>query len=239
MKMYRRKKTQPYKPIEFSLLAFYYKTFFATLLIVFSFLFYPLPVSREIIIPSNQHSSKQEPSSVSKSLILAQSLIVGIPGPVLDQSTASLLRDIKPGGIVLYQRNFCDFSQLQKLIQSLQSLAFKTTSYPYYIMLDEEPEGALRTGLLKNIFPLSYSDWKKINEDIRLLAMTGINVELAPLADFPFLPNSFISKRIPFNNQEDMKTFNRSFIQIMKQSNIQATVKHFPGLGMFSDDPHY
>lgn len=225
--------------IESSLLAFDYKTFFVTLLIIISQFFYPLPVSREIIIPSNQHSNKQEPSTVSKSLILGQSLIVGIPEPVLDQSTASLLRDIKPGGIVLYQRNFCDFSQLQKLIQSLQSLAFKTTSYPYYIMLDEEPEGALRTGLLKNIFPLSYPDWKKINEDIRLLAMTGINVELAPLADFPFLPNSFISKRIPFNNQEDMKTFNRSFIQIMKQNNIQATIKHFPGLGMFSDDPHY
>lgn len=135
------------------MLAFDYKTFFVTLLIIISQFFYPLPVSREIIIPSNQHSNKQEPSTVSKSLILGQSLIVGIPEPVLDQSTTSLLRDIKPGGIVLYQRNFCDFSQLQKLIQSLQSLAFKTTSYPYYIMLDEEPEGALRTGLLKNIPP--------------------------------------------------------------------------------------
>ncbi|MCE5223488.1 hypothetical protein LLG10_04770 [bacterium] len=218
---------------------FFNKAFLSSFLVILSLFFYPSPLSKEVTTPLSVPSVAQESATVSNALILGQNLLVGIPGLDLDKVTADLLREIKPGGVVLYQRNFRDFTQLKNLIQSLQSLAVKTTGYPYYIMLDEEPEGALRTGLLKNIFPLGYPNWKKINEDIRLLAMTGINVELAPLADFPFLPNSFISKRIPFNNQEDMMTFNRSFIQIMKQNNIQATVKHFPGLGMLSDDPHY
>lgn len=171
--------------------------------------------------------------------ILGQNLIVGIPGSSLDRSTYFTLSEIKPAGIVLYQRNFRNFQQFTQLIKALQRVAVRTTGYPYYIMLDEEPEGANRTGLLKHVFISGNPNWKKMREDIQQLARMGINVELAPLADFPFVPNSFISKRIPFSKSENMRDFNHSFIQMLRQYNIQATLKHFPGLGLLTDDPHY
>lgn len=198
------------------------------------------------LLPSMKETREDDPplgsqsiKTISSDTILGQNLIVGIPGPSLDRSTYFTLSEIKPAGIVLYQRNFRDFQQFTQLIKALQRLAVRTTGFPYYIMLDEEPEGANRTGLLKHVFVSGNPNWKKIREDIHQLARMGINVELAPLADFPFVPNSFISKRIPVSKSEDMRDFNRSFIQMLHQYNIQATLKHFPGLGLLTDDPHY
>lgn len=169
---------------------------------------------------------------------LGQNLIVGIPRDVLDQESEILLRSFKPAGIVLYQRNFTSFDQVTKLISHLQKIAQETTKSSYLIMLDEEPDGANRMGLLKDIFPLGNPDWRKIENDIGVLSKIGINVELAPLADFPFLPNSFISKRIPFRTKENLVAFNRTFIILLKNNQVMATLKHFPGLGLFADDPH-
>lgn len=170
---------------------------------------------------------------------LGQSLIVGIPSVDLDVDSENILRDLKPAGIVLYQRNFENFDQVTRLIQKLQKISWETTKKPYFIMLDEEPNGANRMGLLKDVFPLGNPLWLKIEKDIHTLSSIGINVLLAPLADFPFLPNSFIARRVPFQTTENLKAFNQTFIKVLHKNNVYATLKHFPGLGLFSDDPHH
>lgn len=170
---------------------------------------------------------------------LGQNIIVGIPYTFLDSFTESILRMIKPAGIVLYQRNFDSFEQIKDLINQLQTISKEESKCPYFIMLDEEPDGANRMGLLKNIFTLGNPNWAKIERDIVKLSKIGINVELAPLADFPFVPNSFISKRLKLESKEDLIAFNKTFISLLNKYNICATLKHFPGLGLISDDPHY
>jgi beta-N-acetylhexosaminidase len=178
-----------------------------------------------------------DPISLSEKL--GQNLIVGIPYKELDAQSEAILREIKPAGIVLYQRNFENFDQVTLLIKKLQKISQETSQKPYFIMLDEEPDGANRMGLLKDIFPLGNPNWMKIEKDIQILSSIGINIELAPLADFPFLPNSFIAKRIPFKTPENLKAFNQTFIHLLQKNHVFATLKHFPGLGLFSDDPHH
>ena len=169
---------------------------------------------------------------------LGQSFIVGIPGPALDRATEQLLRYLQPGGIVLYFRNFSSADQLHHLIAQLQALALETTGHPYLIMLDEEPGGATRLGLFRNVFAFGEPNWAQIDHDIGVLERLGINVELAPLADFPFNRESFIRKRIPAHNVEALTEFNSRFIELLKRHRILATLKHFPGMGAFIDDPH-
>lgn len=140
---------------------------------------------------------------------------------------------------MLYQRNFDSFEQIENLISQLQTISKEESKRPYFIMLDEEPDGANRMGLLKNIFTLGNPNWVKIERDIVELSKIGINVELAPLADFPFVPNSFITKRLKLKSKEDLIAFNNTFISLLNKYNICATLKHFPGLGLISDDPHY
>jgi beta-N-acetylhexosaminidase len=216
--------------------------YLATLLLFVSILFlYP----RLGLTPMNVHSEapliKTEPIEIEVPLHekFGQNLIVGIPSTVLDEESREILEQLKPAGIVLYQRNFSSQDQLKTLIADLQKLAQETTASQYFIMLDEEPEGANRLGLLKNIFTLGNPQWTSIEKDIQTLKQLGINVLLAPLADFPFVPNAFISRRIPFKDPESLKAFNRTFIRLLQENGIHATLKHFPGLGLFTDDPHY
>ena len=169
---------------------------------------------------------------------LGQNFVVGIPGPGLDPSTEALLRYIKPGGIVLYFRNFSSATQLQALVSQLQRVANETTHRPYLIMIDEEPGGATRLGLFRNVFAFGEPNWPQIDRDIAVMQRLGINVELAPLADYPFNADSFIRKRVPAHSVDAMTEFNRKFIVLLKKHGISATLKHFPGMGVFVDDPH-
>jgi beta-N-acetylhexosaminidase len=169
---------------------------------------------------------------------LGQTFIVGIPGPSLDARSEQLLRYIKPGGVVLYYRNFVSSEQLQMLISQLQIVARETTGRPYFVMIDEEPGGAGRLGLFRHVFAYGEPNWAQIDHDVGIMERLGINVELAPLADFPFNHQSFIRKRIPAHDVEALTEFNSQFIALLKKHGIAATLKHFPGMGAFVEDPH-
>lgn len=169
---------------------------------------------------------------------LGQNFVVGIPGQTLDAETEALLRQIRPGGIVLYRRNFSSVEQLQRLISDLQKVAGQTTHQRYLIMIDEEPGGATRLGLFNNVFAFGEPSWAQIEHDISVMQRLGINVELAPVSDFPFNHNSFIRSRVPAHSVEALTEFNRRFIALLAQHGIAATLKHFPGMGAFRSDPH-
>jgi beta-N-acetylhexosaminidase len=163
-----------------------------------------------------------------------QNLVVGISDINLSDKTKEILNHIKPSGIVLYRRNYEDDDQFKKLIEELQ----ESVVIKYFIMLDEEPDGAERIGRLKNVFSLGLPDWKEIEADIQEIASLGINVELAPVSDFPFDDNSFMKRRVPADTVDDLKAFNKTFIELLNENNMIATLKHFPGLGVFVEDPH-
>ena len=48
--------------------------------------------------------------------------IVGLPGPVLDDVTASLLRNRPPAGVILFARNVSDPAQLRRLTHDLRAV---------------------------------------------------------------------------------------------------------------------
>jgi len=174
----------------------------------------------------------------SSEAVLGQSFVVGIPGKILDEETKKILREIKPAGIILYYRNYQTYDQFKNLITQLQEFAKTTTGYHYFIIIDEEPGGATRLNLFKNVFDTGMPDWNRIEQDIKEMASVGINVDLAPLVDFPFNEDTFIKKRIPAHNPEALVDFNGKFIALLQKNNISATLKHFPGMGVFVDDPH-
>jgi len=174
----------------------------------------------------------------SDDFILGQNFIVGISGKTLDAETKNFLQQIKPAGVILYSRNYQTRDQLKNLIAELQEFAKDTTGYNYFIMIDEEPGGATRLNLFKNVFAFGVPEWDQIEQDIKEMASVGINVDLAPLADFPFNEDAFIKKRIQAHTPEALVSFNKKFITLLQENHISATLKHFPGMGVFVDDPH-
>ena len=183
-------------------------------------------------------SGEEEIVLPSSEVVLGQNFVLGIPGMILDEETKEILREIKPAGIVLYYRNYQTYEQFKNLVTELQEFAKATTGYYYFIMIDEEPGGATRLNLFKNVFDTGMPDWERIEQDIGKMASLGINVALAPLADFPFNEDTFIKRRIPAHSPEALTDFNKEFISLLRKANISATLKHFPGMGVFIDDPH-
>lgn len=169
---------------------------------------------------------------------LGQNFVVGLPGAALDKTSEAILRRIKPAGIVLYSRNYKSIEQLTGLVNKLQIIGLEETGLPFFIMIDEEPQGATRLGLFTNVFVLGLPDWQKIERNVKVLSDIGINVDLAPLADFPYNDNTFIKRRVPVDNEENLIQFNTTFIDLLHRYGILSTLKHFPGLGVFKDDPH-
>jgi len=174
----------------------------------------------------------------SANSVLGQNFIVGIPGKTLDEEAKKFLQQIKPAGVILYSRNYQTQGQLKNLIVELQSFAKNTTGHYYFVMIDEEPGGATRLNLFKNVFDFGFPEWDRIEQDIKGMASVGINVDLAPLADFPFNKDTFIKKRIQAHTPEALVDFNKKFITLLQENHISATLKHFPGMGVFVDDPH-
>lgn len=174
----------------------------------------------------------------STDFVLGQNFVVGISGKTLDKETKKFLQQIKPAGVILYSRNYQTRDQLKNLIAELQEFAKTTTNYHYFIMIDEEPGGATRLNLFKNVFAFGMPEWDRIERDIKEMRSVGINVNLAPLADFPFNEDTFIKKRIQAHNPTALTDFNKKFIALLQENHISATLKHFPGMGVFVDDPH-
>lgn len=170
-------------------------------------------------------------------LILGQNLVVGIYGTKLDQPMKRTLTLVKPAGIVLFERNFVDGYQLKALVESLQRLAQETTGSHYLIMADEEPGIVDRFDLYEN-FDYDYPDIERLKTDTEVLAWLGVNVNLGPIADFPIIPKAISSDRVSTTDPLMLTSVNRQFIEFLHQNGITATLKHFPGLGLLTTDPH-
>jgi beta-glucosidase-like glycosyl hydrolase len=132
-----------------------------------------------------------------------------------------------------------------ELTNSLQDFAIEEIGIPLFIMSDEEPESASRfeykdSKLLKDLYVDGVMDEDLLNHDIQKLSEMGINVALAPVLDYPFNKESFTRYRLPpINTEQELNAFNNSFIDALKQNNIDSTLKHFPGLGMIEQDVHF
>ena len=105
-------------------------------------------------------------------------------------------------------------------------------------MVDEEPGGVTRLGLFQNVFSRNSIDWDTIVSDVTRVADLGIDVILSPIADFPYNNNSFIRKRTAFRSEEDLIDFNARFLALLRSHRVAGTLKHFPGMGVFIEDPH-
>jgi beta-N-acetylhexosaminidase len=167
-----------------------------------------------------------------------QNFAVGLAGTTITQEEKEILEYIKPSGIVLYYRNFENPDQFKALISDLQKIAEDTASRPYFIMIDEEPGGASRLDVFNNVFAFGEPNWEQIERGIKIMKGLGINVDFAPIADFPFDDNSFIKNRVPARDPDHLMEFNKQFIALLGKYDISATLKHFPGMGVFVDDPH-
>lgn len=185
-------------------------------------------------------------------------LIVGFDGQSIDKDTKIVkqIQKYELGGVILFDKEFNDRTktknisskeQLQQLTSSLKSFAKK----PLLICVDQEGGKVAR---LKPAYEFDATPSAKVvsemdgymskhiyNSLANTLSSSGINCNFAPVLDLALNEKNSVIQGLNRSYGSDPKEVVRYAtiaIEAMKEKQILAVAKHFPGHGSSSDDSH-
>ena len=176
-------------------------------------------------------------------------LMIGLPGPELDDSTRELIRVHGVNTFILFRRNVLFPEQLRELCADLDTACREHTGKTALIAIDQEGGSVTRLPLPWTQFP----DQRLLAEAAdptaalgdyattcatELLAV-GINFNFAPVLDVaPGGEGFFMTRRSLGAEAETVAPLGALVINEMQRVGVAACGKHFPGLGSARLDPH-
>ncbi|WP_160725071.1 beta-N-acetylhexosaminidase [Bacillus sp. USDA818B3_A] len=174
---------------------------------------------------------------------VGQMLMVGFYGKQEDDHIINLIREQKVGGVILFDRNMQSPRQVAELTNKLkQDAESNENSIPMMIGLDQEGGPVLRMRdqvspipseqkLGQNASLEDVYDIAKLNGEE--LAAMGIQVDFAPVLDL-----SDQDERSFGSSPDKAARYGLEEVKGLNDSQVTATVKHFPGNGRVVVDPH-
>jgi len=171
---------------------------------------------------------------------------IGLTGKSLTDFERKIIRETGPYGIVLFGRNIAEPQQLRELIREVKSLAPR----PPLFMIDEEGG---RVDRLRHLIPglpsaQAFAEGEEAEELSRrmgkLIGMAlryfDIEVDLAPVVDIRGEGSPKGLERRTFGaDAETVTDLAGAFMRGLHAAGVGACLKHFPGIGIGSADPHY
>jgi beta-N-acetylhexosaminidase len=172
---------------------------------------------------------------------------IGLTGKALTELERRILRENTPYAVVLFGRNIGSVSQFRDLVAEVKSLA---PGAPPLFMIDQEGG---RVDRLRNLLPglpsaeafnegekpVELSEWfgKVIGMALRYF---DIEINLAPVVDIrgPVAPKG-LERRTFGDDPETVVSLAGAFMRGMQGAGVASCLKHWPGIGEGSGDPHY
>jgi beta-N-acetylhexosaminidase len=172
---------------------------------------------------------------------------IGLTGKTLTDLERRILRENTPYAVVLFGRNIGSVAQLRELVAEVKSLA---PEKPPLFMIDEEGG---RVDRLRHILPglpsaeafgegdkpAELSEWfgKVIGMALRYF---DIEINLAPVVDIrgDVAPKG-LERRTFGADPETVVELAGAFVRGMQGAGVASCLKHWPGIGNGSGDPHY
>jgi beta-N-acetylhexosaminidase len=190
----------------------------------------------------------KELPALSPEQLAGQMMMVGLQGTQLNQQTEAHLRQIRPGAVILFQRNIGTGENLSKLTQQLQHLSSHASRTKMLIAADQEGGRVVRLQLLPRMpSPLAIGRTQDatLARDLsfrtgQALVSQGINMDLAPVLDTLKSEKqvSFIAERSFGSDSKDVSRLGTAFAEGLLLSGVIPTAKHFPGAGFSASNPH-
>ncbi len=155
---------------------------------------------------------------------------------------SSWVSDYYPCGFVMFAKDFANQTKdsIKEKIDNLQSIS----KIPLVIAVDEEGGYVTRVSRYSNfrdskfLSPREYYDTggeelleKTEKEKATLLLSTGINLNLAPVADVSVNSNDFINNRTFNRDARDTAVLIGKMVNYANEVGISSSLKHFPGYG--------
>ncbi len=180
-----------------------------------------------------------------------QVLMLGFDGITLTDELYSVIADLRPGGLVLFERNATTTPQdLARLTSDAQAAARGGGDPTLLISIDQEGGAVTRLRASRGFveFPSAMAiaatgdvaDAGRVGAAMadELLAV-GINMDLAPDLDVNINPaNPVIGTRSFGSDPARVAALGAAFIEAMQTRGVMAVGKHFPGHGDTAVDSH-
>lgn len=171
---------------------------------------------------------------------------IGLTGKSLTDLERRIIRETTPYAIVLFGRNIESAAQLRGLIREVKSLAAR----PPLFMIDQEGG---RVDRLRHLVPglpsaEAFAEGEKGSELSEWLGrVTGlalryfdIEIDLAPVVDIRggAAPKG-LERRTFGADAETVTALAGDFMRGLHGAGVASCLKHWPGIGVGSADPHY
>ena len=180
---------------------------------------------------------------------IGQMLIIGLDFENPMEKIDDIILNVKPGGILLYKKNYKTYEEMIEFINYIKTLNSKVNKIPLFIAIDQEGGRVNRMPPeFKNI-PSPYRLTRNKDESIvkeaatitgDMLYNSGINMDLAPVLDVKRgADNSAIGDRAFSSEVENVVQYGITYMKELQSRRVIPVVKHFPGHGLTNVDSHF
>jgi beta-N-acetylhexosaminidase len=176
--------------------------------------------------------------------LVGERLMIGLPGPSLQDADLDLFRATRAAGLILYRRNFESPEQLRTLLTSLEDVLGRRL----LVATDHEGGRIVMLGGGTTIFPDNLAVGTAGEEafaakqglfEARELRRLGVDLNLGPVLDVlteAYSPN--IGIRSYGKDPAVVARYGVARIRGMQRGGLAACPKHFPGKGHSPLDAH-
>ncbi len=173
-----------------------------------------------------------------------QLLFVGLPGTRLDKRLRALLREVRPGGVILFGRNIETAEQVALLTAQIRD------ALDHHVLIGVDQEGGLVDRFraicepmpaAKHVRDAGRSDLAREFGALsaRVLRLLGFNLNFAPVLDLGGGNEDNGLRARTFGTQPaEVARLAGAYLDGLQTGQVLACGKHFPGLGGSQVDSH-
>jgi beta-N-acetylhexosaminidase len=173
---------------------------------------------------------------------VGQLFFLGFRGYTPDPEAQALLDAVRPGGLVISQRNIDSFDQIRDLAAGFA----EGGEIPAFTAVAQEGGAVDRLkqlfGPLPALQEMADGGVTRVRVFARLIASElealGLNTLLGPVLDLA-APGSVLHQRTLSVSPREVSRMAGAFIEEVSGRGIFACPKHFPGMGSAPRDPHF
>ena len=170
--------------------------------------------------------------------------MIGFSGTAPDAEFTATLRSTGARSVILFARNLIDAPRTKALIEEIRALV----DWPLVVAIDQEGGRVVRLQKGVTVFPGNAALGALDDEELclkvgthtaRELAALGIDLVLAPVVDLQVkLENPIVGFRAFSGDPRRTAALAAAFCRGLESGGCSSCLKHFPGLGLATVDPH-
>lgn len=178
---------------------------------------------------------------------IGQFFYIGLRGTELDDDTRALIKEVQPGGIIIFGRNVASPEQLRKLLDGVRELL------PISPLMGVDQEGGLVDRLRKIFTPMPSARTIRQHGDLsgaralgritgEALRILGFNMNFAPVMSImteerDLLSNGLYSRSFG-RSPGEVLGYTTVYLRGLQETGMVGCLKHFPGIGAGEVDSH-